>query len=130
MALVGSSFYDAAALSLADFGIAWESGNPIAKEAADVVIKSTHLSQIIFAIELSRNISKNATRNIFLSLGCSALFLPIAGGVFYLKHGILLSPLEAILAGLLGLVLVIARRWADSFLSPETKIGSIPRFLI
>lgn len=108
VAFVGSSFYDAAALSLSDLGIAWESGNPIAKEAADLVIKNTNLSEILFAIELNQNISRNAQRNILLSLTANALFLPIAGGFFYLKYGIVLTPLKAVMAGLLGISLVIA----------------------
>jgi heavy metal translocating P-type ATPase len=106
VALIGSSFYDAAALSVADFGIAWELGNQIAKEAADIMIKRTNLSDVLTAIRWSQRIRRTVRENVFWAVIYSVLLIPVACGFFYWKYGLGLEPSEVILAGILGLISV------------------------
>ncbi len=113
VALIGSSFYDAAALSAADFGIAWESGNQVARDAADITIKSTNLADILGAIQWSRKICRTVRENMFWTAIYSVLLVPLACGLFYQRYGLSLEPVDVILAGILGLISAIINSFKE-----------------
>ncbi len=107
VALLASSFYDAEALSLADIGISWETGNAIAQSASDIVVSETDLSQILKALQKVKSLHEVIRQNILLSFLPNLLLIPIACGFFYERHGLLLTAPEAITAGFLGLIIII-----------------------
>jgi Cu+-exporting ATPase len=107
VAVLASSFYDAEALSLADIGLCWESGNAISKSAADITVANTDLSQILKALQWTRSLEKVIRQNILLSFLPSLFLIPIGCGFFYQRHGLLLSNPQAVAAGLFGLAAII-----------------------
>ncbi len=108
VALLSSSFYDAEALSLADIGLSWENGNAIALSASDIIVSNTELSQILKAIQWAKSLEEVIRQNIALAFLPSLFLVPIGCGFFYWKHGLLLTAPDAIAAGFLGLVAIIA----------------------
>ena len=107
VAILASSFYDAEALSLADIGLCWESGNAISKSAADITVSNTDLSQILKALAWVRSLEKVIRQNILLSFLPSLFLLPIGCGFFYQRRGLLLTNPQATAAGLIGLAAII-----------------------
>jgi Cu+-exporting ATPase len=53
------------------------------------------LSDVAFAIDLSRATIKNIKQNLFWAFGYNILGIPIAAGVLYLLGGPLLNPMIA-----------------------------------
>jgi Cu+-exporting ATPase len=107
VAILASSFYDAEALSLADIGMSWESGNAISKSAADITVSNTDLSQILKALAWVRSLEKVIRQNILLAFLPSLFLLPIGCGFVYQRRGLLLTNPQATAAGLIGLAAII-----------------------
>ena len=108
VAMVGDGINDAIALTSADVSFAISSGSDIAYESSDLILIKNDLSDISFAMEVSRQTIRIIKQNLFWALFYNSIFIPLAAGVFYHSLGFSLNPMIGAFAMSMSSIIVLS----------------------
>lgn len=104
---IGDGVNDALAISSSFLGAAVGSGSEISRESGDLVLTRSKLEDLVFFFKLSRAVRRKSIENLAWAFIYNAILIPVAAGLLYASHGIIIKPEAAALAMVLSDISVI-----------------------